>query len=410
MPFAVRKKDNNFEVYRTDTGEVVATSDNESDAKITKRIKEQAAIKRGEYKRGSKPIVNMGQFVRKATQKTLAEEEITKVRTIDEREYRIVPREIMKSVSGAAVATFGLKAANGNWWVPIESFKALEKMWIQIQKDIKSQSHRLRINLAEEKSTEGDGFKKLKVTPEQFDKILKTGLLDGAIEESLDAEADAISSKTFSKEKKNLSFVKRAVWEVDFEDSVQLARKAGTPGVDREGNKGVWVQADSGPLFIRKGETGKTAFDRKLKNIERGGFLGPGHKETRRAYKRIWKQEEGDPIMRDLTKALGINREFETTKNVLKVAEGVKGAFYQEILSKRKMPSIEAKLRNFNEKIAGSIQGSSLYKRLIKSRDIYRRLAITYSSKIKKPVGKLIKSSKERMAINRLAGSTVMGV
>ncbi len=182
--------------------------------------------------------------------------------------------------------------------------------------------------------------------------------------------------------------VRRAAAKVE-DEPIQLARKAGTPGTDAEGNPGVWVQIDTGPLFIRKGETAKTAFVRKQKYVERGGFFGPGHKETKRAYNRTWRESQGDPVMRDVVQKAGLTKAVNTAKDFLEIGSAVKGAVYQEIISKRKMSKLQTRLRNLGEKLKGSVKGSDAYKKVVKMRDIYRRLAIRYS-KVRRPVKRTI--------------------
>lgn len=193
--------------------------------------------------------------------------------------------------------------------------------------------------------------------------------------------------------------VQRAAGKVA-DDPIQLARKAGTPGVDSEGNAGVWVQIDTGPLFIRKGETAKTAFGRKQKNIERGGFFGPGHKETRRAYNRVWREGQGDPIMRDLVSTAGLTKEYRTSQAALAVAKISKNVVYQEITSKRKMGAIQARLRNLNEKLKGMIKGSAAYNKIVKMRDVYRRIATRYS-KVRGPAKKVAGFIAEKAGVQK---------
>lgn len=90
-----------------------------------------------------------------------------------------------------------------------------------------------------------------------------------------------------------------AIMLVDFEDAFEevfeekaigmvLAEGGGTPGTDKEGNRGVWVTVKGGPLFIKKGETAQSATARR-ENARGGGFFErrKARKEEKRGTKAL---------------------------------------------------------------------------------------------------------------------------
>lgn len=193
--------------------------------------------------------------------------------------------------------------------------------------------------------------------------------------------------------------VRRAAAKVE-DEPIRLARKGGTPGIDAEGHQGVWVQLDTGPVFIRKGETAKAAFERKMKYVERGGFFGPGHKETRRDYKRVWREGQGDPIMRDAMVVANLSAEYRTAQAAYAIGKVAKNVAYQEVISKRKMSKLQARLRDLGEELKSKFKGSGAYKQIVKLRDVYRRLATKYST-IRAPAKKVVGFVAEKAGVGK---------
>ncbi len=104
-----------------------------------------------------------------------------------------------------------------------------------------------------------------------------------------------------------------------------LAEKGGTPGVDKEGNKGVWITAKGGPLFIKKGEDAKSAMDRREAGRGKaGGFFErrKEKKERKSAFKKASREKKSADYLAKIKSPEGIKKNIH---DLLTVERGDSG-------------------------------------------------------------------------------------
>jgi len=120
MPWNVRKKGNKWEIYKSDTGEVVGYSDTKEKAEASVRARYWGASKKGE--KLTETVDNMTNYVNVIANRVLKENI-----EIEGKEYEPIPDDVLDALSGSMAVMFGVKIRDGIGYTPVGRAKSLIK-------------------------------------------------------------------------------------------------------------------------------------------------------------------------------------------------------------------------------------------------------------------------------------------